>query len=392
MRARGVEPYMKKRIIILGSTGSIGRSTLDVLANLTDQWTVVGLASRSGCDRLAAQANAWRPPAIAVADAKRANALQASLSYAPEILGGDDALVRLVDSVEADCVVSAVVGTGGLPATLRAVELGRRVALANKETLVTAGSLMIELADRTGAEIIPVDSEHSALFQALHAGKHRDVHKMFLTASGGPFRTWSNEAMASITVADALQHPTWDMGPKITIDSATMMNKALEIVEARWLFRLEVDRIGVVVHPESIIHSMVEFADGSLIAQLGTPDMRTPIQYALTYPDRLACPSQRLDFTQVQQLNLHPPDLDRFPALRLGYEVARRGGTAGAVLNAANEAAVELFRRELIRYHDIARLTEQALGQHEFKDTPTLDELMDADRWAREEVARCTTC
>ncbi len=383
---------MKKRIIILGSTGSIGRGTLDVLANLADEWEVVGLASGSGCDRLAEQANHWKPPAIAVADADRAGVLKASLGYTPEVFGGDDALIRMVDSFEADCVVSAVVGTGGLPATLCAIQLGRRVALANKETLVIAGSLMMELADRTGAEIIPVDSEHSALFQAMHAGKRADVRKMYLTSSGGPFRTWSDEAMESITVEDALRHPTWKMGPKTTIDSATMMNKALEIVEARWLFHLDADRIGVVVHPESIIHSMVEFADGSLVAQLGTPDMRTPIQYALTYPNRLACPSQRVDLTQIHQLNLHPPDLDRFPALRLGYEVARRGGTAGAVLNAANEAAVTLFRNGLIHYHDIARLTEQALAQHEFKDAPTLGELMDADRWAREEVARCTTC
>jgi 1-deoxy-D-xylulose-5-phosphate reductoisomerase len=289
-------------------------------------------------------------------------------------------------------VISAVVGLGGLAATLRAVEFGRRVALANKEVLVIAGALLTRLATRSGAEIIPVDSEHSAVFQALHAGRASEVHRVYLTASGGPFRTWSEEAMDAVTVDDALRHPTWNMGPKVTIDSATMMNKALEIVEARWLFDLRPEQIDVVIHPESIIHSLVEFCDGSLVAQLGTPDMRTPIQYALTYPKRRRCPSTRLDLTELCQLNLHPPDTERFPALRLGKEVARSGGTAGAVLNAANEAAVEMFREGLIHFRDIARYTEQALRQHEFRDSPGLEELLRADRWAREEVARCKAC
>lgn len=383
---------MKKRVIILGSTGSVGRNTLDVLARMQDEWQLVGLAARSSHAMLAEQANRFRPPAIAITQESSAASLNASLAYAPKVLSGEDALTQLVETVDCDCVVSAVVGAAGLAGTLRAAELGRRIALANKEAMVIAGSLLMRLARRSGAEIIPVDSEHSAVFQAMHAGRAADVRKIYLTASGGPFRSWSAEGMEEITLEDALRHPTWNMGPKITIDSATMMNKALEIVEARWLFDLTPDRIDVVIHPESIIHSLVEFCDGSLVAQLGSPDMRTPIQYALTYPKRLPCPSEHLDLSKVRQLNLHPPDVERFPALRLGHEVALRGGTAGAVLNAANETAVEMFREGAVHFLDITRLTEQALKQHDFKDSPTLDELLRADRWAREEVARCTTC
>jgi 1-deoxy-D-xylulose-5-phosphate reductoisomerase len=230
------------------------------------------------------------------------------------------------------------------------------------------------------------------VFQAMQAGRREEVKRIILTASGGPFRNHTLAQLGEVTIAEALRHPTWSMGPKITIDSATMMNKALEIVEARWLFDLRSDQIDVVVHPESIIHSLVEFRDGSLVAQLGTPDMRTPIQYALTYPQRLPCPSPPLDLKAMRQLNLHPPDPVRFPALRLGHEVAQRGGTAGAVLNAANEAAVGLFRKGLIRFSEIAACAERVLGEHEFQAAPTLDELLAADRWARQEVTRCTTC
>jgi 1-deoxy-D-xylulose-5-phosphate reductoisomerase len=383
---------MKKRVIILGSTGSIGCSALDVLAGLQDEWEIVGLAAGSSVQALAAQANRPRPPAVALTDTSRASELRALLAYRPTLLCGSDALVNLVEQVPCDCVVCAVVGANGVAPTLRAAQLGRRIALANKETLVIAGSLLLPLAERSGATIIPVDSEHSAIFQAMQAGRSAEVHRIYLTASGGPFRTWSEEALDGVTVADALRHPTWNMGPKVTIDSATMMNKALEIVEARWLFNLKPEQIAVVIHPESIIHSLVEFCDGSLIAQLGTPDMRTPIQYALTYPRRLPCPSERLDFRRVHRLDLHPPDEKRFPALRLGYEVAERGGTCGAVLNAANEAAVALFREGLIHYRDIAKYTERALSEHEFIAAPTLEDLLGADRWAREEVARCTAC
>lgn len=383
---------MKKQVIILGSTGSIGRNTLDVIDALSDEWGVVALAAGSRWSELAEQCNKYRPQAVAIADAQSIDALNAALTYEPTVFSGPDGLAKLIDTVACDCVIAGIVGIDGLPAILRAVELGLRIGLANKEALVVAGSLLVPLAEHTGATIIPVDSEHSAIFQALLAGNPADVRKVYLTASGGPFRTWSADEMSRVRVDDALRHPTWNMGPKITIDSATMMNKALEIVEARWLFHLEPERIGVVIHPESIIHSLVEFQDGSMIAQLGSPDMRTPIQYALTHPRRRPCPSKRLDLLDVGQLTLERPDPERFPALQLGFDVARRGGTSGAVLNAANEAAVQLFRDGAIRFADIARYTKLALDQHEFINEPTLEQLSAATIWAREEVTRCMAC
>ncbi len=383
---------MSQRVILLGSTGSIGQNTLEVLAGLGDRYVVVGLAAGSQWKALAQQARFWRPEAVAISDAVNADALETALGGQTRVFAGPDALVELVEAVDCDCVVSAVVGAAGLPATLRAVEQGRRVALANKETLVVAGGLIAPLAKRTGAALLPIDSEHSAVFQALQAGRHHEVRKIYLTASGGPFRTWDGERIASATLEDALNHPTWDMGPKITIDSATMMNKALEIIEARWLFDMPSERIDVLVHPESVVHSLVEYCDGSVIAQLGSPDMRTPIQYALTYPNRVACPSHALDLLAHGRLHFEPPDPQRFPALRLGHETARRGGTAGAVLNAANEAAVAAFRAGEIRFPEIVEVTEQALRRHEWKDNPSLDDLLAADRWARNEVAECTTC
>ena len=383
---------MKKRVLLLGCTGSIGQNTLEVLAGLGDRCEVVGLAAGSRWQRLAQQARYWDPQAVAITDVQAAAPLQSAVGSGVRVLTGPDAPVELVDSVACDCVVSAVVGAAGLPATLRAVELGRQIALANKEALVVAGGLIAPLAKRTGASLIPIDSEHSAVFQALQAGKRAEVNRIYLTASGGPFRTWSAERIAAATLQDALNHPTWDMGPKVTIDSATMMNKALEIIEARWLFDLPPERIDVLVHPESVVHSLVEFCDGSMIAQLGSPDMRTPIQYALTYPDRLPCPSQALDLSAHRRLHFEPPDTERFPALRLGHETARRGGTAGAVLNAANESAVELFRAGEIRFPEIVQVTEQALERHPFVCNPSLQDLLAADQWARNEVAECTTC
>ena len=390
---------MKKRVIVLGSAGSVGLSSLDVLGALADDWDVVGLATGSRGKVLAEQAHRFCPEAVAIADPQAAEALGDALraggapgrSAPPRVIAGPDAAVRLLDEVECDCVILAITGAASLPATLRAVELGLRVALANKEALVLAGSILIPLAKKTGATILPVDSEHSAIFQAMQAGRPSEVRRVYLTASGGPFLDWTKEQMATITLEAALNHPTWEMGPKVTIDSATMMNKALEIVEARWLFDLEPDQIEVVVHPEAIIHSMVEFCDGSIMAQMGTPDMRTPIQYALTYPERKPCPAAPLDLFAVGTLTLRRPDEDRFPAIRLGKEVARRGGTAGAVLNAANEQAVALFRNSLIEYADIARLTETVMNEHTFCADPTLDDLLRADQWARDELTRCTT-
>jgi len=383
---------MRKRVIVLGSTGSIGRNALSVLEGLRDEWDVVGLAAGSRWESLAEQARQWNVPAIAIAEGTNGHDLNAAVPKSTTVYTGSDALARLVDEVECDCVIVAVVGVEALHATMRAAELGRRIALANKEALVIAGSVLVPTAQRHGATIIPIDSEHSAVFQALQAGQMSEVANIYLTASGGPFRTWSLERMDSATLEDALQHPTWDMGPKITIDSATMMNKALEIVEARWLFDIASERIQVVIHPESVIHSLVEFRDGSMIAQLGTPDMRTPIQYALTYPQRVAGPADRLDLSRVTQLNLAPPDERRFPSLRLGHHVARTGGTSGAVLNAANEAAVALFRKGAFRFTDIARHVEQALNNHEVKRNANLEDLLAADRWARQEITRCMAC
>ena len=355
---------MKQRVIILGSTGSIGCNALDVLDRMRDEWEVVGLAAGSQAELLAEQARRFRPEAVALTDPGRVPDLRRELPYQPTVYTGDEALADLVSNVDCDCVISAVVGAVGLTGTMRAVEMGRRLALANKEPLVLAGALLMPLARMTGAAIIPVDSEHSAIFQALQAGRHEDIHRIFLTASGGPFRNYTLEQMERVTVEDTLRHPTWNMGPKITIDSATMMNKALEIVEARWLFDVSADKIEVVIHPESIVHSLVEFRDGSTIAQLSTPDMRTPIQYALTYPQRRECPTARLDLHTLGALTFEPPDEERFPALRLGHEVAARGGTAGAVLNAGNEAAVQMFREGLIPFAEIARCVERALENH----------------------------
>ncbi len=376
----------KQQVIILGSTGSIGESALSVLSELADSFDVVGLAGGTQWQKLAQQARYWNPKYVALADTSHQQSLKAQLPDGCQLIDGIDTLTRLVESVDCDCVISAVVGAAGLPATLRAVELGRKVALANKEPLVIAGELLMSTAERTGAKILPIDSEHSAVFQALQAGLQEDVERIVLTASGGPFRDATESELENATVKDALNHPTWSMGPKITIDSATMMNKALEIIEARWLFGFESDQIDVVIHPESILHSMVEFCDGSVIAQMGTPDMRTPIQYALTYPRRFPCPASRLSLTDLGQLTFLEPDTQRFPSLRLGHRVATEGGSTGAVFNAANEVCNDLFRKGSIGFCDIVRLTEEVLGAHDRVDHPKLDELIDADGWARREV------
>ena len=378
-----------RRIILLGSTGSIGRSALDVVAALPDAVRVVGLAAQSSWELLGEQAVRFGVQRVAIADKAHANDLSRVCPANTSIYAGPAGLVDLVRETEADYVLAAIVGAAGLPATLAAVERGLDIGLANKESLVVAGAIIMPLAERTGSTLIPVDSEHSAIFQALHSGQHEEVRCIYLTASGGPFRTWSHEQIEQATLADALNHPTWSMGPKITIDSATMMNKALEIIEAHYLFNIAADRIRVLVHPESIVHSMVEYVDGSVIAQLGTPDMRTPIQYAITYPARASGIAEMLDWSTAQTLRFEPPDLERFPALRLGMEAAARGGSSGAVLNAANEAAVQAFREGGLRFVEIAAVTEEVLGRHECIQTPTLAQLLEADAWARDEVAEC---
>jgi 1-deoxy-D-xylulose-5-phosphate reductoisomerase len=292
----------------------------------------------------------------------------------------------MVEDPETDRVLSAIVGAVGLRGTWAALEAGKIVALANKETLVVAGPLVMELARSRGTRILPVDSEHSAIFQALQAGSAKEVRRVILTSSGGPFRGRTRKQLVDVTPAEASRHPTWQMGPKITIDSATLMNKALEVIEARYLFDLLPDQIEVVIHPESVIHSMVEFVDGSVIAQLSPPDMRLPIQYALTYPERVPAPCPRLDLKEAFGLHFEPPDGETFPSLELGFEVMRRGGTSGAALNAANEAAVARFLRGEIGFLDIARACRAVLENHTYDPTPALDQLWDVDMWARREV------
>jgi 1-deoxy-D-xylulose-5-phosphate reductoisomerase len=287
-----------------------------------------------------------------------------------------------------DVVVSAIVGAAGLTGTWAALEAGKTVALANKETLVVAGAQVTRLARERGAVLLPIDSEHSAVFQALAGSRPAEVRRVVLTASGGPFRGRSRADLAGVTAADALRHPTWRMGPKITVDSATLMNKALEVIEARWLFDLRPDQIEVIIHPESVVHSFVEFADGSVLAQLSPPDMRLPIQYALTYPNRVSGPAKRLNWQELAGLHFEPPDHETFPGLQLGYEVARRGGTSGAVLNAANESAVSRFLAGELPFLDIPRVCRAVLHHHDFSADPTLDEVWAADRWARNEVNR----
>ncbi len=305
-----------------------------------------------------------------------------------EVLIGPDQLERIASLPEVDIVLAAIVGVAGLPSAWAAIEEGKTVALANKETLVVAGHLMTQMAERSGATILPVDSEHSAVFQALKSGQPHEVNRIVLTASGGPFRDFDAEQMKCVTVEQALDHPTWEMGQKITIDSATMMNKTLEVIEAKWLFGVRPNQIEVVIHPQSIVHSLVEFVDGSTLAQLSPPDMMLPIQYALTYPERLPGPSPKLDLTRAMSLDFFPPDVERFPALELGFEVARFGGSTGAVLNAANEAAVAAFLKREISFTDIVTACREILDQHNFEPHPNLAQLIAADQWARQEMSK----
>lgn len=381
-----------KQIVILGSTGSIGKSALDVADNLGSKVKIVGLAAASRWEVMAEQVRRYSPETVVLTVHDAAARLGERLSNETcktAVWAGPAALIELVKESECDFVLSAIVGVGGLAATLAAVERGLTVGLANKESLVVAGALIVDSAKRSRAELIPVDSEHSAIYQSLHAGRWDEVERIFLTASGGPFRTWTTEQMKTATVEDAMRHPTWNMGPKITIDSATMMNKALEIIEAKWLFGIDPDRIEVLIHPESIIHSMVAFHDGSVVAQMGSPDMRTPIQYALTYPRRMAGCGERIDFSKLEKMHFEPPDAERFPALRLGHRVARQGGTSGAALNAANEGAVDAFRQGRIGFLDIVPMVEDILDRHTFEENPTLETLMAVDAWARKEVSQC---
>lgn len=376
-------------VAILGSTGSVGTSTLEVVAASGGRFVPFLLAAHTNTARLVEQARVCRPRHVVVVDRSAAERIAAAdLPAGTHLSVGPEALDDLVQAPDVDRVVAAIAGAAGLRSTWAAVEAGKTVALANKETLVMAGPLVMQLAARTGARIVPVDSEHSAIHQALRAGSAAEVERIVLTASGGPFRTWSAEQLAAATPEQALRHPTWSMGKKITIDSATMMNKALELIEARWLFGLPAERLAVLVHPQSIVHSLVEFVDGSLIAQLSPPDMKLPIQYALSYPDRVPGVARRFDYERPLTLEFTPPDPVRFPAVRLGHEAAARGGTAGAVLNAANEEAVRGFLEGALAFTDIAAVSERILGEHPYQADPALDDIRRLDAWARQEVVK----
>jgi 1-deoxy-D-xylulose-5-phosphate reductoisomerase len=376
---------LPKRIAILGSTGSIGVSSLQVIEHLGAGYSAVGLSAHRHAGKLLEQARRFRPAAVALTDEAACDELHSPLADLEiDLHRGPSGLVDLVRRDEIDIVLSAVVGAAGLPAALAAVRAGKTLALANKESLVVAGSLLIAEARRRGVTIIPVDSEHSAVFQAVRCGNPSEVRRVILTASGGPFRKATAQQLRSVTLDDALNHPTWRMGAKVTIDSATLFNKALELIEACWLFDLPPGKVQVVIHPESVVHSMVEFVDGSVIAQLSPPDMRTPIQYALTYPERADGCGRRMDWQTAFSLHFEPPDFDRFPALRLAYQVAEAGGTAGAVLNAANEAAVAAFVAGRITFDEIPRIVAHTIDRHHVISNPSLDDLLQADRWARD--------
>ena len=382
-------PAHAKRIVVLGSTGSIGTNTLDVARHLPGEVQVVGLSAHSSLQLLLQQAQEFRPRFVCITGE---GAIPPAQDWPPGtiLLRGSDGLAQMVQDSQVDLVVTAIVGAAGLRGTWAALEAGKTVAVANKETLVMAGPLVMGLAARSGARVLPVDSEHSAIFQCLQGSQPSEIERLVLTGSGGPFRGRTKTQLQQVTVEEALQHPTWQMGRKITIDSATLMNKALELIEARWLFGLQAEQLSLVIHPESVVHSFVEFRDGAVLAQASPPDMRLPIQYALTYPRRLAGPARKLDWQRLRAWHFEMPDPDTFASLQLGYEVARRGGTCGAVLNAANEVAVQRFLNGELPFLDIARICREVLDHHEYESSPTLEKLLAVDRWARQEASRWT--
>lgn len=377
-----------KGIAILGSTGSIGCNTLRVIESFgSERFRVVALGAGHNVEKLADQIARYLPELVSVETEEAAHNLRARLFERdidlPRIVLGEPGLIEIATHAEADTVVSATVGAVGFVPTLRALEAGKRVALANKETLVMAGELMTEAARASGAELLPVDSEHNALHQCLRGEKHSEVRRIILTASGGPFRTKTKTQMQESSVSEALLHPTWSMGAKITIDSATLMNKGLEVIEAHWLFGFSADQIGIVVHPESVVHSMIELVDGSVLAQLGVTDMRHAIQYALTYPERYDCELPPLDLTALSALHFETPDLDRFPCIALAYRALRTGGTLPAAMNAANEAAVQAFIEERISLTDIPLVIEAVMDGHSTQPATELAAILEADRQAR---------
>jgi 1-deoxy-D-xylulose-5-phosphate reductoisomerase len=390
-----LEVLVAKQVVVLGSTGSIGKSTLDVCRNLGDGVEVTGLAAGSQWELLAAQAREHSVPRVSIACPDAYAKLKTELAGSGiEVLQGPEGACALV-AERCDSVLAAITGAAGLPPVLEAARRGRRLCLSNKEALVLTGPILGKIARESGCELVPVDSEHSAIFQALQSGTSSEAKRLILTASGGPFREWSSEQMAAATQEEALDHPTWKMGPFITIDSATLMNKSLEVIEARWLFDVEPERIEIIVHPQSIIHSLVEFVDGSVMAQLGVPDMRVPIQYALTYPERRPLETAPFDLAKIATLTFEPVDRVRFPSVELAYEVLRRGGVSGAVFNASNEIARLAFYEGKISFPEIVATTARVLEEHakggpsRNDPAPGLEEVLEADRWAREKAEQC---
>ena len=378
-----------KNVVLLGSTGSIGTSSVKVAEDLPDRIRLLGLAAGNNVELLLEQTRKHRPEAISITDPVKAQELRDCLGTASEVFSGADGLLKLATLPEADIVLIAIVGTAGLQPALAAIRAGKDIAVASKEILVMAGEIVMNEARKYGVRVLAVDSEHSAIFQCLDGKPSSSVRKLWLTASGGPFRTAPKEEFQSITVERALKHPSWVMGRKITIDSATLFNKGLEMIEARWLFDIEMARVGVLVHPQSVVHSMVEFVDGSLLAQLSTPDMCLPIQYALTYPDR--APSERVhtDFARLGSLTFEAPDVERFPSLDLARRAGEAGGTLPAVLNAANEVAVEAFVNRRINFPQITETVRCTMDAHKVVSHPTLPQILEADAWARQQAAIC---
>ncbi len=378
-----------KSISILGSTGSIGQSTLSVVEKFPDRFKVVALAAGNNVELLEQQVRRFNPEVVSVVSPPAAEKLRGRLAGCKvHVLSGVEGMIQAAAAEEAQITVSAIVGTAGLVPTMAAIRSGKTIALANKEVLVTAGELvMAECRDR-GVKLLPVDSEHSAIFQCLHAGADKDVRRLILTASGGPFRNLSKKELEKVTLGQALKHPNWSMGKKITIDSATLMNKGLEVIEARWLFDMQPDRIRVLVHPQSIVHSLVEYADGAVVAQLGMPDMKGPIAYALSYPERLDGVSPALDLAAVGTLTFEEPDRERFPCLGYAFDALQAGGSMPAVLSAANETAVKYFLEEKIGYTDIARVIRRTMDAHAPSPVRTVEDALRADLWARQEAEK----
>lgn len=374
-----------KRLSILGSTGSIGVNTLEIVSQFPERFEVVGLSAGHNWELLKQQIVRFRPKLVSVHNQELSKALQGELPNVPiQIVHGVEGLIQVATHPEVDQVVSAIVGAVGLIPTLSAIKTGKQIALANKESLVMAGKIMMEEARRNHAQILPVDSEHSAIFQALLGHQRGDVHRLILTASGGPFRDSPLSRLHEVTVKEALNHPRWTMGKKITIDSASLMNKGLEVIEAHWLFNIPVEKIVVLIHPQSIVHSMVEYVDGSIVAQMGITDMKIPISYALSFPERLNLNLPPLDLSRSEALTFSPPDFQRFPCLRLAYQSIETGETMPAILNAANEVAVNAFLEGSLKFTEIPPLLQRVMGEYDVKPIHTIEDILKADHWARE--------